>query len=84
MALMTGLGQAIRRRRDARKWSQRRMAAELGCTQTTVALIETAQKRPSLPMLFRIAKALGTTGSLLLAEAEALATTSVGEEGTFE
>lgn len=44
----------FRERRQAKGWSQYRMARELGTTQSMVNAVETARRSPSIEMFFRM------------------------------
>lgn len=43
-------------RRQARRWSQQRLAEELGVSRQTVISIERGRFDPSLPLAFRLAE----------------------------
>lgn len=49
----------VRELREARQWSQVEFAARLGVSRQTVRFIESGKLDPSLPLAFRIARALG-------------------------
>ncbi len=54
------LGQAVKRLREAKGWSQRDLAARALVTGAFVAMIETgAKRRASVPVLRRFERALG-------------------------
>ena len=50
---------AVRDRREARRWSQGDLAERLGVSRQTVNAIETEKYDPSLPLAFRIALLFG-------------------------
>ena len=61
------LGQLLKGLRDARGMTQMELARRAGVTQGYVTMIETGtRKSPSLPVLRRLAKALGVTVAALL------------------
>jgi len=50
---------AVRTRREDRRWSQGDLAERLGVSRQTVNAIETEKYDPSLPLAFRIAQLFG-------------------------
>ena len=50
---------AVRERRETRRWSQGDLAEQLGVSRQTVNAIETEKYDPSLPLAFRIARLFG-------------------------
>ena len=50
---------AVRTRREDRRWSQGDLAERLGVSRQTVNAIETEKYDPSLPLAFRIARLFG-------------------------
>lgn len=55
------LAEAIRSRREELGWSQRQLAEHAGMTQPGVARFEAGGTTPTLPLLERLATALGLT-----------------------
>ncbi|MDO5533863.1 MAG: helix-turn-helix transcriptional regulator [Propionibacteriaceae bacterium] len=53
---MADTGNTVRALREARGWSQARLAEELGVSRQTVNAIETGRFDPSLPLALRIAQ----------------------------
>jgi ribosome-binding protein aMBF1 (putative translation factor) len=53
------LGAAVRDLREAKGWSQTQLAREAGMTQPAVARFEAGGTIPTLPVLQRLARALG-------------------------
>lgn len=53
------LGRNVRELREERGWSQTALADEAGMTQSAVARFEAGGTVPTLPVLERLAKALG-------------------------
>lgn len=53
------LGRAVRELREEQSWSQTRLAEAAGMTQSAVARFEAGGTVPTLPVLERLAKALG-------------------------
>lgn len=49
----------VAQERNARGWSQQRLADELGVSRQTIISIERGRFDPSLPLAFRIADAFG-------------------------
>jgi transcriptional regulator with XRE-family HTH domain len=72
----TTLGQVLKRQREALSLSQRELARSVGVKASYVAYIESGRRRPSLPVLRRIADTLGLNGQqvfvLAYPEAKAL------------
>ncbi|MEV6905431.1 helix-turn-helix transcriptional regulator [Amycolatopsis sp. NPDC051071] len=52
------LGKTVRELREARDWTQARLAAEAGMTQSAVARFEAGGTVPTIPVLERLAHAL--------------------------
>jgi ribosome-binding protein aMBF1 (putative translation factor) len=52
------LGRSVRNLREQRGWSQARLAAAAGMTQSAVARFEAGGTVPTLPILERLARAL--------------------------
>ena len=63
------LAEAIRARREELGWSQRQLAERAGMTQPGVARFEAGGTTPTLPLLERLAAALGLTLTVSLAPA---------------
>jgi ribosome-binding protein aMBF1 (putative translation factor) len=61
------LAEAIRARREELGWSQRQLAERAGMTQPGVARFEAGGTTPTLPLLERLASALGLTLIISLA-----------------
>jgi HTH-type transcriptional regulator / antitoxin HipB len=55
------LAEAVRMRREELGWSQRQLAERAGMTQPGVARFEAGGTTPTLPLLERLAGALGLT-----------------------
>ncbi len=55
------LAEAVRARREELGWSQRQLAERAGMTQPGVARFEAGGTTPTLPLLERLAAALGLT-----------------------
>jgi ribosome-binding protein aMBF1 (putative translation factor) len=53
------LGRDVRELRERQGWSQTRLAQEAGMTQSAVARFESGGTVPTLPVLQRLARALG-------------------------
>ena len=64
------LAEAIRARREELGWSQRQLAERAGITQPGVARFEAGGTTPTLPLLERLAGALGLTVTISLAPTE--------------
>ena len=60
------LAEAIRARREELGWSQRQLAERAGMTQPGVARFEAGGTTPTLPLLERLASALGLTLTISL------------------
>ena len=54
-------GAIIRERRDRKGWTQRQLAAAIGCTDGYVAHVENEVKLPSLDLCMALAQAFGLT-----------------------
>jgi HTH-type transcriptional regulator / antitoxin HipB len=63
------LAEAIRGRREELGWSQRQLAERAGMTQPGIARFEAGGTTPTLPLLERLAAALGLTLQVSLAPA---------------
>jgi HTH-type transcriptional regulator / antitoxin HipB len=64
------LAEAIRSRREELGWSQRQLAERAGMTQPGIARFEAGGTTPTLPLLERLAAALGLTLQVSFAPAE--------------
>lgn len=62
------LGSNVRRAREAKGWSQEYFAFEAGIHRTYVSDIERGARNPTITIVEKLAVALGTTASELLAE----------------
>jgi transcriptional regulator with XRE-family HTH domain len=60
-------GARIRALREEAGWSQRRLGEEAGLSHGGVSFAETGQRNITLPVLERVAEALGTDVASLLA-----------------
>ena len=67
MAKTTPLGARLRELRLKKKWSQRDLAYMSNLEHANISRYEGGKKMPTLLTLSRLAKALGTTPSKLLA-----------------
>ena len=63
------LAEAIRARREELGWSQRQLAERAGMTQPGIARFEAGGTTPTLPLLERLASALGLTLTVSLTPA---------------
>jgi HTH-type transcriptional regulator/antitoxin HipB len=61
------LAEAVRTRREELSWSQRELAGRAGMTQPGVARFEAGGTTPTLPLLERLADALGLRLTVTLA-----------------
>jgi len=66
MVLMQRIAKNVRRHRQARGWTQQRLAERVGTTRFYVAKVEAASKEISLQMLGRLARALSVRPGRLL------------------
>ena len=64
------LAEAVRKRREELGWSQRQLAERAGMTQPGVARFEAGGTTPTIPVLERIARALGLQLTIALGPAE--------------
>ncbi len=51
-------GMRLKRLRENREWTQQELAEKVGVARVTIARIEIGNRRPSLELLERLAKAL--------------------------
>jgi HTH-type transcriptional regulator / antitoxin HipB len=64
------LGETVRARREELGWSQRQLAERAGMTQPGIARFEAGGTTPTLPVLERLATALGLTLTVSLTPVE--------------
>ena len=64
------LGGRVRAHREAKGWSQARLAEAVGVTSNYVGVLERGQKLPTLDTLVALAKALGVPPGELLGAGE--------------
>jgi transcriptional regulator with XRE-family HTH domain len=64
------LGDEIRKARLAAKLTQEELAFEAEISRNYVSLLELNEKSPTVDVLFRIARAVGTPASTLVARVE--------------
>jgi transcriptional regulator with XRE-family HTH domain len=60
------LAERVRQLREAKDWSQGRLATYSGVSRAQISRIESGQRRPSAEVLMKLAKALDTTTDYLL------------------
>jgi len=65
-----GLGDRVRKLREAQGLTQARLAGQLGISDSLVAQIETGKAQPSLNTLEKLAEALGVSADYFLAQRE--------------
>ena len=70
-AVSKAFGAVLRERREAASLSQEGLAYESGIHRTYVSLIERGGRRPTLDIVFRLAKALNVSPSELVVATEA-------------
>jgi HTH-type transcriptional regulator / antitoxin HipB len=75
------LAEAVRSRREELGWSQRQLAERAGMTQPGVARFEAGGTTPTLPLLERLAEALGLILTVSLAPTELQAATGAATGG---
>ena len=68
MELASVLAENVRRLREARDWSQEKLAQKAGLAMRYVSGIERAEENPTISTLAKLAKALGVSASALLSE----------------
>ena len=64
------LNETLRILRQAKGWSQTRLARESGVSQTYISDLEAGRSNPTVPVLKRLAAALGVRVSDLIGEGE--------------
>ena len=64
------LAALIRRRREAGKLSQNKLAAEAGISRTMLTHVERGLRFPTVDLLWRVARGLKTTPARILVEVE--------------
>jgi DNA-binding XRE family transcriptional regulator len=57
----TGFGQCLKMLRNRRHWSQKDLAAKVGCHPWHIGKLETGRSEPSWPMALLLAQALGVS-----------------------
>ena len=68
--LLVRFGRALRERREATRMTQLDLAEEAGMSESYVSKLERGLVSPSLEAIDTLARALGTTATDLVAEAE--------------
>jgi transcriptional regulator with XRE-family HTH domain len=68
--LRNRFGRLIRRRRGAAGLSQEALAAKAGLHRTYIGLLERGLRNPTIDVVCRLARALGTTMTAMVAELE--------------
>jgi transcriptional regulator with XRE-family HTH domain len=82
---MTDIGKEIRRLRKERKMTQQTLAAKAGISGTTLWQAETGRTTPRLPVVEKIAAALGVDSEeILFPKAEALKFQPDVDEGSYD
>ena len=64
------VGQVLQRKREQKKLSQEVISGLAGLGRTHLSAIERGERKPTLETFFKIAEALNTRPSVLLAEIE--------------
>ena len=64
------MNETLRTLRRAKGWSQTRLARESGVSQTYISDLEAGRSNPTVPVLKRLAAALGVRVSDLIEESE--------------
>jgi transcriptional regulator with XRE-family HTH domain len=64
------VGQVLQRKREQKKLSQEVVSGLAGIGRTHLSAIERGERKPTLETFFKIAEALNTRPSVLLAEIE--------------
>lgn len=64
------VGQVIQRKREQKKLSQEVISGLAGIGRTHLSAIERGERKPTLETFFKIAEALNTRPSVLMAEIE--------------
>lgn len=60
--------EVLRKLREMKNWSQTRLAKESGVSQTYISELEAGKSAPTIPIVMKLAKALGVSVSELLEE----------------
>jgi transcriptional regulator with XRE-family HTH domain len=68
--LQQTFGSVIRRRREQAGFSQESLAEEAGLHRTYISLLERGKRIPSILVVQKLAKAMGTTMTSLMSEVE--------------
>ena len=67
--LLSTIGKNVRRYRKGRRWTQANLADAVRCSQSTISGIESANLRPGLAILEKVAASLGIEPWKLFVEA---------------
>lgn len=68
--LQQTFGSVIRRRREQAGFSQESLAAEAGLHRTYISLLERGLRMPSILVVQKLARAIGTTMTSIISEVE--------------
>lgn len=58
-AYLASVGARVRKKRERRGWSQKRLAWSAGLKPSAVSMLESGRRAPTLRVLYRVAQALG-------------------------
>lgn len=59
----------VKKLREAKGWTQTRLARESGVSQTYISELEAGKSAPTIPIVYKLARALGVKPSDLLDDA---------------
>lgn len=72
------MNETLRKLREMRGWTQTRLAKESGVSQTYISELEAGKSMPTIPIVRKLATALGVPTDVLIGESAPAAAGGVG------